>query len=132
MKKIYCYILLLLMGSQSCNMQHNQNDQEEKLWSVEVYETSAAGNALTKMDEFEKTDSMLVVRINKAIKFQTITGFGGAFTESSAYLLNQLSEENSQKIIDAYFSEEGANYSLCRTHMNSYEFSFNQYSYAPI
>ena len=53
MKKIYCYILLLLMGSQSCNMQHNQNDQEEKLWSVEVYETSAAGNALTKMDEFE-------------------------------------------------------------------------------
>ena len=86
------------MGSQSCNMQHNQNDQEENLWSVEVYETSAAGNALNKLEKFETADSMLVVNINKEAKFQTITGFGGAFTESSAYLLNQLSDENSQKV----------------------------------
>lgn len=132
MKKFFSYILLVLMGSQSCNMQNNQNDQEENLWSVEVYETSAAGNALTKLEKFETADSMHVVNINKEAKFQTITGFGGAFTESSAYLLNQLSDENSQKIIDAYFSEEGANYSLCRTHMNSCDFSLNQYSYAPI
>ena len=58
--------------------------------------------------------------------------FGGAFTESSAYLLNQLSKENRDKIITAYFSKDGANYSLQRTHMNSCDFSLNQYSYAPV
>ena len=32
-----------------------------------------------------------VININPDEKFQTITGFGGSFTESSAYLLNKLS-----------------------------------------
>ena len=64
--------------------------------------------------------------------YQTITGFGGAFTESSAYLLNKLSKENRKKIIDAYFSPEGANYSLTRTHMNSCDFSLSNYSYTPV
>ncbi|MBT8324634.1 MAG: glycosyl hydrolase family 30, partial [Winogradskyella sp.] len=65
-------------------------------------------------------------------EFQTITGFGGSFTEASAYLLNQLSPEKRDEIIKAYFSEEGANYSLTRTHINSCDFSLSNYSYAPV
>ena len=65
-------------------------------------------------------------------KFQTITGFGGAFTESSAYLVNKLSEENRKKIMNAYFSEDGANYSLTRTHINSCDFSLKHYAYAMV
>ena len=34
-------------------------------------------------------------------------------------LLNKLSKEKRDLVLQAYFSEEGANYSLCRTHMNS-------------
>ena len=64
-------------------------------------------------------------------KFQTITGFGGSFTEASAFLLNKLSKENRQKVIEAYFGSEGARYSLTRTHMNSCDFSVSNYSYAP-
>ena len=65
-------------------------------------------------------------------EFQTITGFGGAFTESSAYLLNKLSKKNRDTILQAYFSKEGANYSLTRTHMNSCDFSLSHYSYSPV
>jgi glucosylceramidase len=99
---------------------------------VEVYETSAKGNQLTQITEFAQSDDALTIEINPAKEFQTITGFGGAFTESSAYLLNKLSKENRQKILDAYFGEEGANYSLTRTHMNSCDFSLSNYSYAPV
>jgi len=65
---------------------------------VTVYETSAAGNALTKVDKFSSDNNLVKLTINPNEKFQTITGFGGAFTESSAYLLYRLSAENRKKL----------------------------------
>ncbi|MEP6430916.1 MAG: glycosyl hydrolase family 30, partial [Nonlabens ulvanivorans] len=106
--------------------------EEQGTFNVEVYETSAAGNNLTRVTPFEIKDSTTVITINENITYQKITGFGGAFTESSAYLLNRLSKKNKDSIIDAYFSNRGANYSLTRTHMNSCDFSLSQYSYSPV
>ncbi len=97
---------------------------------VEVYETSAAGSKLQKIDQFSGKGNHSSIRLDPSTKYQEITGFGGSFTEASAYLLNQLGTENRQKILDAYFSEDGANYSLTRTHINSCDFSLSQYAYA--
>ncbi len=104
---------------------------------VQVFETSESGNKLTKLTEFKtveddtlKYTSEIILNLDK--QYQTITGFGGAFTESSAYLLNKLSKENREKIIKAYFDKDGANYSLTRTHMNSCDFSLTNYSYTPV
>lgn len=99
---------------------------------IEVYETSAQGNSLIKITEFSGSENPAVITLNPDEKFQTITGFGGAFTESSAYLLNRLSTANRKKIMDAYFSVEGANYSLTRTHINSCDFSLKHYAYAMV
>ena len=98
--------------------------------NMDVYETSEQGNSLKKVTQFINTKTPVDIVINPKEKFQTITGFGGAFTESSAYLLNKLSIKNRDKILKAYFSEEGANYSLTRTHFNSCDFSLSHYSYA--
>ncbi len=106
--------------------------KKNETFEVEVYETSAAGKSLQKVTDFNKTDSLLTIDLNPEEKFQTITGFGGSFTESSAYLLNKLSKENRKKVLDAYFSEEGANYSLTRTHIASCDFSLNNYTYAKV
>ena len=106
-------------------------EKQEQL-KVEVYETSASGNKLTKLEAFSSGDNLVTIKLLPEKTFQSITGFGGAFTESSAYLLNKLSKANRKKIIDAYFSSEGANYSLTRTHMNSCDFSLSQYSYTPV
>lgn len=100
--------------------------------NVEVYETSACGNKLTKLNEFVTLDSLSTITIQPDKKFQTITGFGGSFTQSSGYLLNKISRKNRDLILKAYFAKEGANYSLTRTHMNSCDFSLSQYSYAPV
>tara|TARA_R110002072_G_scaffold251154_1_gene409955 strand:+ start:50 stop:1501 length:1452 start_codon:yes stop_codon:yes gene_type:complete len=99
---------------------------------VEVFETSAKGNKLTKLSEFQKADSLVTIKLKPEDTFQTITGFGGAFTESSAYLLNKISKKNRDTILKAYFAKNGANYSLTRTHMNSCDFSLGQYSYSPV
>ena len=122
--KYYLYTLLFLVML-SCS------EKQEQL-SVEVYETSASGNKLKKITEFSSGNEAAIIKLLPGEKFQTITGFGGSFTESSAYLLNQLSKENRKKVLEAYFGEEGAKYSLTRTHMNSCDFSLSNYSYAPV
>jgi glucosylceramidase len=121
---INIFFTLLIVTMMSC-------DKNEAL-VVEVFETSASGNALTKVNEFVKSDSLLIININADEKFQTITGFGGSFTEASASLLNRLSPENRKKVLDAYFSENGANYSLTRTHIASCDFSLSNYTYAKV
>lgn len=111
----------------SCNEESNQ-------LKVEVYETSASGNKLNKIEEFlnSKENDLVNIELFPEKEYQTITGFGGSFTESSAYLLNKLSEENRNIILEAYFGESGANYSLTRTHISSCDFSLSNYTYAPI
>ena len=99
---------------------------------IEVYETSAAGHKLTQIKTFSEGKIVSEINLNPEEKLQTITGFGGAFTESSAYLLNQMSPEKRDQIIKAYFSNDGAAYSLTRTHMNSCDFSLSNYSYTAV
>ncbi len=107
-------------------------NKENKTLGVEVFETSASGNKLSKITEFQSSDVIATIKLAPEQTFQSITGFGGAFTESSAYLLNKLSKENRDSILNAYFAKDGARYSLTRTHMNSCDFSVSNYSYAPV
>jgi glucosylceramidase len=115
-------LMIILM---SCTAKQNK-------LSVDVFETSASGNKLKKITEFSSGGEVVSVQLLPDTKFQTITGFGGSFTEASAYLLNQLSKKNRDLILDAYFGSKGAKYSLTRTHINSCDFSLGNYSYAPV
>lgn len=99
---------------------------------VEVFETAANGNKLTPISGPAEGDPGVKITLRPEDRYQTITGFGGSFTEASASLLNRLGQENRKHIIDAYFGPDGARYSLTRTHMNSCDFSLGQYSYAPV
>ncbi|MCU0442079.1 MAG: glycosyl hydrolase family 30 [Bacteroidia bacterium] len=98
--------------------------------TMDVYETSERGNALTLIQDFNPADKSLIIQINPDEQFQKIVGFGGSFTEASAYVLNKLSVENRRKVLEAYFSDEGARYSLTRTHIASCDFSLDNYTYA--
>ncbi|MEZ4386469.1 MAG: glycoside hydrolase family 30 protein [Candidatus Krumholzibacteriia bacterium] len=99
---------------------------------LEVYETSARGHQLTRVSGFVQHPDAVTLRVLPEQTYQTITGFGGSFTEASATLLNRLGAENRRRILEAYFGDDGARYSLTRTHMNSCDFSLGHYSYAPL
>jgi glucosylceramidase len=64
---------------------------------VTVYETSESGHSLKKVEKFTTSEKKIVIRLLPEEKFQTITGFGGSFTEASASLLNRLSKQNRKK-----------------------------------
>jgi glucosylceramidase len=80
-----------------------------------------------------RTAGSVAVSVDPAVRFQTIVGFGGAFTEAAAVTLEKMSEMNQKKILDAYFSKDhGLGYSLCRTHIQSCDFSLGNYAYADV
>ena len=71
-----------------------------------------------------------LINIIPEVSYQTIEGFGGAFTEAASSTLDLLGEENREKVLRAYFDpQDGIGYSLCRTHINSCDFSTENYAY---
>ncbi len=124
MTKFFCIILLIFCGLLSAQKRHA---------SIEIWETNSRGKSMQKVAYKEgKAKKPIEMKIFPEQKFQKIIGFGGAFTESTTYLLSKLSNKNRQKILQSYFSEQGARYSLCRTHINSCDFSLSHYAYAMI
>jgi glucosylceramidase len=64
------------------------------------------------------------------IHFQTIEGFGGAFTEAAAVTWQTLSPTRRNEVLRAYFDRKaGHGYSLCRVHMNSCDFALGNYAH---
>jgi glucosylceramidase len=72
------------------------------------------------------------ITINPDCTYQKILGFGGSFTESAAFIINNLPKIKQDEILNAYFSPAGAAYSLTRTHINSCDFSLKNYAYAEV
>ncbi len=70
------------------------------------------------------------VYIDPQRRFQTIEGFGGAFTEAAALTWHKLSPARRQEVLQAYFDpQQGHGYTLCRVHMNSCDFALGNYSH---
>lgn len=68
--------------------------------------------------------------VDSSKRYQVLKGFGGAFTEAAAVTLHKLPPEQQAEIMKAYFDpENGHGYSLCRTHINSCDFSLGNYAY---
>ena len=64
------------------------------------------------------------------VAYQEIEGFGGAFTEAAAVTIQKMPAKKQEEILRAYFDpKKGHGYSLCRTHINSCDFSTGNYAY---
>jgi len=68
------------------------------------------------------------IKVDKNQIRQSILGFGGAFTEASASIYNELDGDKKSEIIQAYFGESGNQYNMGRTHINSCDFSLGNYA----
>jgi len=70
-----------------------------------------------------------VVTVNSSVQYQVIEGFGGAFTESSTWIYNQLGDAGKQQLLDLYFGKESLGYSMARLPMGACDFSLGTNSY---
>jgi len=81
------------------------------------------------VDACKELEDVSKIWIDAEIKHQSILGFGGAFTEASAYNYFLLPEHVRDRIIKLYFGEDGIGYTLGRVHINSCDFSLESYSF---
>lgn len=74
-------------------------------------------------------DNAVHLTLGEALRPDTFRGFGGAFTESAAFVYSALSEEEKERVLQLCFSPDtGLGYTFARTHMNSCDFSLGNYS----
>lgn len=98
----------------------NTNDR------LTVKEPISLGSEILKGD-------LASITIDESKTYQTIIGFGGSFTEAAAYNLSKMSPDKRAEVLTAYFDPvEGIGYTLCRTHINSADFSLDNYAYAEV
>lgn len=113
MKNSIIYSLLAIMLC-SCGVKTT-----EVLLTAESGEKCAAQPA----ERFAKTtlENAVVVDLND--ERQTLDGYGVSLTESSAFIMACLTDEEREAVLKEFFSEEGANFPIVRTHIGACDFS---------
>ena len=69
------------------------------------------------------------ITVDQTQRFQTLLGFGGAFTDAAAIHLAELSEPVQKLALEAYFGPRGAQYAVGRVPIGGSDFSTHSYSY---
>jgi glucosylceramidase len=75
------------------------------------------------------SSSSFDVTIKPSTKYQSIFGFGGALTQSSATVYQSLPTDLKQKVIEAYYGESGIGYTTGRLPIHSCDFSVDVYTF---
>ncbi|OAD60320.1 Glucosylceramidase, partial [Eufriesea mexicana] len=71
----------------------------------------------------------VVLNINTAEKYQTILGYGAAFTDSAGIHISSLSQPVQEQLLRSYFDWTGSRYSLARIPIGGTDFSTRPYTY---
>ncbi|MDR1766174.1 MAG: glucosylceramidase [Lachnospiraceae bacterium] len=69
-----------------------------------------------------------VINLYPDERYQTLLGFGGAFTEAAGYTFSLMGEGKRREILSGYFGPDGLGYTLCRLHLDSCDFCLGNYS----
>ena len=72
---------------------------------------------------------MISITLDDSKTYQTIIGFGAAFTDATGYNFVNLSSDIQKQIVEAYWGEKGISYTVGRVPVASCDFSVHEYSY---
>ena len=101
---------------------------------VKIFSSSANENEMLVeqpdivfQQDFETEN--LLINIYPEFQYQTILGFGAAFTEAAAVNYSLLSPALQQELTELYFGKSGIGFNFCRTHINSSDYGIDEYTY---
>ncbi len=114
--------------------------QEKRPEEAEVYTTAGSTGQLMANEGFRAFETLAqpdenypTVMLDMTRTFQTVEGFGGAFTDAAASVFASLPEKSQQEFLRACFDPvHGSGYTLCRTTINSCDYSDSMYTYDDI
>ena len=74
-------------------------------------------------------ETEIAIFVNPKKTFQKFLGIGGAITDASSEVFSKISEKNQEKLLGAYFSEDGIGYNIIRTSIHSSDFGLGSHTY---
>ncbi|MEP5366143.1 MAG: glycoside hydrolase family 30 protein [Reichenbachiella sp.] len=131
-------VLLLGMGVFAFRLiEKPTNNQSTKvLKEAKVYAT--AKDTELRLTETSKVtfapgaqplETEISIFVNPQKEFQEFVGIGGAITDAAAETFAKMPKDKQDELIKAYYSKDGIEYSLLRTHIHSCDFSSGSYTY---
>ncbi|OUS29866.1 glycosyl hydrolase [Thalassotalea sp. 42_200_T64] len=132
---------ITLIGSlpQSLGAEEHKNSADinyQLTTTAEILLTSEAGDKIASQLNLtfqQGKPNGKVIEVRPDIVKQKIIGIGSSFTESSAYVLAHLEQDKRAEVMENIYGENGANFSLARTHIGATDFAVNgKYSYAAV
>jgi len=117
-------LLLLPQFAQAAN-------EKVQVWKT----TSDLSSALTRQEDLsfapDAGTATYTLKVDPALRYQQMDGFGLSLTDSSSFLLQtQLTETKRAEVMNRLFGKEGISMSLLRQPMGSCDFNREIYSYA--
>ncbi|MDP2426397.1 MAG: glycoside hydrolase family 30 protein [Candidatus Izemoplasmatales bacterium] len=86
--------------------------------------------SVVSLEQYRSKTAQVSLEINPSVKYQSILGFGGAFTESACYNLYRVGKKAREEAMKAYFDPiEGIGYNLGRVSIHGCDFSLSSYTY---
>ncbi len=133
-RKHFIFLIVIII---SVCFYSNTFGQKKEVTEATVYVTAQSPEDLlfkhgpqvfVPLEQPDENYPTIIVDENKT--FQTIEGFGGAFTDATAVIFSKLSREQKEAFIKAHFDPvEGNGYTLCRTTIHSCDYSDEMYTY---
>uniref|UniRef100_A0AC34RJJ5 Glucosylceramidase n=1 Tax=Panagrolaimus sp. JU765 TaxID=591449 RepID=A0AC34RJJ5_9BILA len=100
-----------------------------------IYQSSLSGkrflrnNVQFTSSKVESKNKVISLTFDDSNKYQTIIGFGGAFTDATGINFNKLSKGAQDNLVEAYWGDKGISYTTGRVPVASCDFSTHEYSY---
>ncbi|XP_061163463.1 lysosomal acid glucosylceramidase-like isoform X2 [Saccostrea echinata] len=117
-------------NSTYCDTVENTEPQKASKGGYSVYQSDNTGNRLVhSYGSASKQKQGKEILVNQNTTFQSIIGFGGAFTDAAGINIQSLSANTQRNLLSSYYSTEGIEYTLGRIPMASCDFSTHPYSY---
>lgn len=128
---LYLALFILVTPAQAALQASAGNEARVFLTAKDTGDRLADKGRITFEALPQPDENFPTIFVDPGKRFQTIEGFGGAFTDAAAETFFKLPPAVQKEIITAYFDpEKGIGYSLGRTNINSCDFSSDSYSYA--
>jgi O-glycosyl hydrolase len=102
-----------------------------QVWLTDVGTNQWVSNQKAVTFQTQQTNNPLTIKVDSSVQYQKITGFGAALTDSSAYLINQLSTSSRNTLMQKLFDPSaGIGLSMVRSPMGATDFTATgNYSY---
>ena len=134
---VFFLVLCGLLAAPAVAQKREYKEAHVYVTAPSVTDTSASAGqlgadrgfqAFAPLDQPDEHDPTIIIDESKT--FQTIEGFGGAFTDAAATTFGKLPKEAQEAFLKACFDPvEGNGYTLCRTTIHSCDYSADMYTY---